>query len=254
MNKRVLVPEANFRATAGTSQAPLGRMPVGHLVIATGPVQNGWQPGTTTLDGHALTGFVSASLLRDPINPEVDRLIEAVGVEYKEFDFGTRNEEHPASRTRIGQYWRSFQATAEPFSTAWSAAFISFVVRRAGLALSFRFAGRHTTYLSDSKRARTANDATRAYWAMRLNERRIEIGDMVAAYRTGPGCGTAVRTYDSLPGDFCAHCDLVVGISGGKAFTIGGNVSNTVKVTEVPLVNGFAQAGSKRIAVMARRF
>ncbi|MCW5942778.1 MAG: DUF2272 domain-containing protein [Fimbriimonadaceae bacterium] len=255
MNKRVDVPEANFRATPGTSQAPLGRMPIGHLVVTSGAAQGGWQPCTTTLDGHGLQGFVSASLLRDEINPFVDKLVEAAGIEYKAFLFGTRHENHPDSVPRIAQYWRSFQATAEPVSTAWSAAFISFVVRKAALTKSFQFAGRHTTYLSDSKRARQANDATRAYWAVRLSERALQIGDLVGAYRTGDGCGSAVRTYDSLPGDFCAHCDLVVAIRGGKALTIGGNVSNTVKVTEVPLTpQGFAQTGSRRIAIMARNF
>ncbi len=64
-----------------------------------------------------------------------------------------------------------------------------------------------------------------------------------------------MRTYDSLPGDFCSHCDLVVAMRGGEAITIGGNVGNTVKVKKVPLTaTGHASEGSKRIAIMARNF
>jgi len=78
---------------------------------------------------------------------------------------------------------------------------------------------------------------------------------MVGYYRTGVDCGSAVRTYDSLPGDFCSHCDVVVAIRGNIANSIGGNVSNTVKVTEVPLdTTGHAQTGHKRIVVMKRNF
>jgi hypothetical protein len=74
-------------------------------------------------------------------------------------------------------------------------------------------------------------------------------------YRTGRDCGSAVRTYDSLPGNFCAHSDLVVALRGDKAITIGGNVGNTVKVTEVPLTaTGNAADGKKRIVIMARNF
>jgi hypothetical protein len=139
--------------------------------------------------------------------------------------------------------------------TPWSAAFISFVVKNAHLSKSFAFAEAHTTYMSDSKRAKLADDRSHAYWAVRLNERRLQVGDLVGAYRTGGSCGSSVKTYESLPGDFCSHCDLVVAIRGGKAVTIGGNVSNTVKVTEVPITaTGFATEGSKRITIMARNF
>lgn len=257
MDLRISSIEANFRATPGTTQSPLGRLPVGHLVVTTGTVQGNWQPCQTTLGSHTLTGFVHASLLRQPLSPEVDRLVELAGAEYREFLFGTRHETHPNSVRRIRAFWLSFQSTAEPVSVAWSAAFISFVMKKAALPKSFKFSGRHTTYLSDSKRAFTANpkDASRAYWTVPLHQRKLEVGDLVGAYRTGPGCGSAVRTYDSLPGDFCSHCDLVVAIRGNIAFTIGGNVSNTVKVTEVPLdAAGRVLPISKRIAVMQRNF
>jgi hypothetical protein len=64
-----------------------------------------------------------------------------------------------------------------------------------------------------------------------------------------------VRTYDDLPGDFCAHSDVVIAIRNGVAFTIGGNVSQTVKVKEVPLTaDGKVAAGNQHIVVMKRNF
>lgn len=247
--------EANLRATPGTNQAPLARLPVGHAVVPTTAPQGAWQPCDTQLDGHTLSGFVHGSLLRAPIGPEVDALVQAAGIEYRRFAFGALHETHPDASARIRDYWLSFATHAEPVSVAWSAAFVSFVVRQAALPLSFRFSGRHTDYLSDSKRALLQADTTRAYWAVRLDEPALRVGDMVGAYRTGADCGNAVRTYDSLPGDFCAHCDIVVAIRSGIAVTIGGNVSNTVKVTEVALTpDGRAVDGKKRFVVMTRNF
>lgn len=247
--------EANLRATPSTRQAPLARLPAGHGVAPSGAAQGDWQPCRTEVGGVALEGFVHASLLRAPLDARLDALVEAAGAEYRRFEFGALHETHPTARERIRSYWLSFANQAQPVSEPWSAAFISFVIGQAQLDQSFRFSGRHTDYLSDSKRARLAGDASRAYWAVRLEEAELRIGDLVGAYRTGRDCGSAVRTYDSLPGDFCSHCDLVVAIRGGKAITLGGNLSNTVRANEVPLTgDGQASAGAKRFVVMARNF
>lgn len=246
---------ANLRATASTAQAPLAPLPAGHPVQATGPQAGTWQPVRTMVRGETLRGFVSAALLRAPISPEVDRLVRLAGQEYEEFAFGRRHETHPDSRRRIAMYWAPLGESHDAQAVPWSAAFISFVVREAALARSFKFSGRHTTYLSDSKRARLAQDDSRAWWTQRLEEAPLRVGDMVAGYRTGGDCGQAVRTYDSLPGDFCAHCDIVVGVGPGRALAIGGNVGNTVKVTEIALDEaGCVQPLAKRFAILSRRF
>lgn len=255
MNLRIDSSEANLRATPSTAQAPLARLPVGHLVVALAEAEGNWRRCRTEIDDSILEGFINVSLLRSEITPEVDRLVELAGAEYKRFLFGTRHETHPQSMNRIKEYWLSFSTSAQPVSEPWSAAFISFIVKNTHLGKSFTFSGRHTDYLSDSKRAKLTSDSSRAYWAVRLNERRLEVGDLVAAFRTGGDCGSTVRTYDSLPGDFCSHSDIVVAIRRGEAITIGGNVGNTVKVKKVPLTaTGHTAEGSKRIAIMARNF
>lgn len=255
MTLRIHAAVANLRPAPNTTLAPLTQLPAGHPVEPLGAQQGDWRPCRTTIDGFSLDGFIHASLLRDEINPMVDRLIEAVGREFKFFKFGEQHEQHPLSQERIKSYWHSFQSTAPPVSEPWSAAFVSFCVKKADLNLSFRFAGRHTTYLSDSKIAKLNNDASRAYWAVKLGDRVVKVGDFVGAFRTGAGCGTAVKTYDSLPGDFCAHCDIIVAVRPDKVFAIGGNVGNTVMFKEIPLTpTGRIKAGSKRITTMARNF
>lgn len=255
MPLRIHAAVANLRPEPNTNLAPLAQLPAGHPVEPLGPQQGDFRPCRATIDGFSLDGFVHKSLLREEINPMVDRLIEAVGREFKFFKFGEQFEQHPLSQERIKSYWHSFQTDAPPVSEPWSAAFVSFCVGKADLVLSFRFAGRHTTYLSDSKRAKLNNDASRAYWAVRLSERVVKVGDLVGAFRTGGTCGNTTRTYDSLPGDFCSHVDVVVAVREDKALAIGGNVGNTVMFKEIPLTpNGRVRAGNKRITTMARNF
>lgn len=255
MNLRIASSYANLRVTPNTSKAPLARLPAGHPVTALADPDGDWQKCKASIDGDDLEGFIHKSLLRPEINPEVDRLVELTGVEYKRFEFGERHETHPASRARIKAYWLSFARSAMPVSEPWSAAFISFLVKQSALRKSFKFSGRHTDYLSDSKKAKVAGDSSCAYWAVQINERILQVGDLIGAYRTGDNCGSARKTYDSLPGDFCAHCDLVVAIRNGKAVVIGGNVGNTVKQKDIPLdASGRVSEGGKRIVVMARNF
>ena len=256
MPLRIHAAVANLRPAPNTTLSPLAKLPAGHPVEPLGPLQGNFRPCRATIDGFSLDGFVHKNLLREEINPQVDRLIEAVGREFKFFQFGEQFEQHPLSKERIKSYWHSFQATAPPVSEPWSAAFISFCVRKANLdPLSFKFAGRHTIYLSDSKTAKVNNDSSRAYWAVKLGDRVAQVGDMVGAQRMGQGCTTVVKTYDSLPGDFCSHVDVVVAIHGDRAIVIGGNVGNTVMFNEIPLTStGRVKAGSRRITTMARNF
>jgi len=255
MPLRIHAAVANLRRAPNTDLSPLTQLPAGHPVEPTGALQGDFRPCRTTIDGFSLDGFVHKSLLREEINPMVDRLIEAAGREFKFFKFGEQSEVHPLSQERIKSYWHSFQDEAPHVSEPWSAAFISFCMKKADLNLSFKFAGRHTIYLSDSKRAKVNNDASRAYWAVRLSERVVTVGDLVGAQRMGRGCTKVVKTYDSLPGDFCSHVDVVVAVHPDKAIAIGGNLGNSVKFNEIPLTStGRVKAGSGRITTMERKF
>lgn len=255
MTLRIHAAVANLRPEPNTTLAPLAQLPAGHPVEPLAAAQGNWRRCRASVDGFSLDGFIHVGLLREEINPLVDRLIELVGREFRFFKFGDQFEGHPLSKERIKSYWLSFQATAKPVSEPWSAAFISFCMKKTELLLSFKFSGRHTTYLSDSKVAKLNNDASRAYWAVKLGDRVVQVGDLVGAFRTGGTCGNTTKTYNSLPGDFCSHVDVVVAVRDGVAWAIGGNVGNTVMFKEIPLTpTGRVKAGDKRITTMARNF
>ena len=135
MPLRIHAAVANLRPAPNTTLAPLTQLPAGHPVEPLGPLQGDFRPCRATIDGFSLDGFVHKTLLREEINPMVDRLIETVGREFKFFKFGQQFEQHPLSQERIKSYWHSFQATAPPVSEPWSAAFISFCMKKAELNL-----------------------------------------------------------------------------------------------------------------------
>lgn len=261
MEKRVNNGELNLRPQPNTTQPPLAKLHAGQAlkVLAEGPT---WTEVEVVVGGQTLKGFVSNMYLRDPINPKVDGLVELAGREYREMEFGFKKDTdakpddpgHGLACPRVKVYWAEMNDD-RPCSEAWSAAFISYVVAKAKLGLKFKFSGRHTTYLADSKKALQQGDTSRAYWCHPLDANPVQIGDLVGAWRSGTGCPAGPKTYDDIGTDFCSHCDLVVAIRGSIAYAIGGNVSNTVKVTEYELdPAGKVLPISKRIAVMRRRF
>ena len=120
---------------------------------------------------------------------------------------------------------------------AWSAAFISYVMRMAGAGPHFPYAPDHAHYIDAAWRA--AHDAT-AHGAKpsELLAENPETfapapGDLICAGRAS----AAHITYADLPtkGYFPAHCAIVVAAAPSELSVIGGNVDNTVALTHVPL-------------------
>lgn len=119
----------------------------------------------------------------------------------------------------------------------WSAAFVSFIMKASGAGNTFKYSGRHATYIVDSvKNRNTPNHPFRGY---PINEEMPDIGDLLCAPR-----GEDIKlTYDEIvqKGDFQSHCDIVVAKHNNSAIeVIGGNVGDTVAKTIVSLTsNGF---------------
>lgn len=87
MPLRIHAAVANLRPAPNTTRAPLTKLPAGHPVEPLGPLQRDFRPCRAIIDGFSLDGFVHKNLLRDEINPKVERLIESVGREFKFFQF-----------------------------------------------------------------------------------------------------------------------------------------------------------------------
>lgn len=112
----------------------------------------------------------------------------------------------------------------------WSAAFISWVMKKAGAGNRFRYSSAHAVYIAWAKQNRLANNRE-FYKAYRVNEIQPRLGDLVCFSR-----GKVRATYDNIRPGMETHCDLIVAMTS-QVRGIGGNVSDSVTESVVP-VNG----------------
>jgi hypothetical protein len=157
-------------------------------------------------------------------------------------------ERQPGMWQRVGEYWWLGQDAGRresawtgkhgdggvPFPAAgdadyaWSAAFVSYVMRTAGARDGFPYSPAHATYI---------NAARFPAPELRIRAERPESyaprpGDLICMGRLS----AKDLTYDDLPaGEFAGHCDLVVGSEPGSLVVVGGNVDNAVTVKHIPI-------------------
>lgn len=114
----------------------------------------------------------------------------------------------------------------------WSAAFISYIMKKSGARNSFAYSGRHATYIIDSVKKRDVHGYP--FRGYPINKAMPEIGDLVCA----PRGDSKSLAYSQIvkTASFKSHCDIVVAKKDGKYIeAIGGNVGDTVSKTVVPL-------------------
>ena len=157
-------------------------------------------------------------------------------------------ERIPGLWERIGEYWWIGQDPDEREASwtgkhgsdgsvfdyagdshyAWSAAFISYVMRTAGAGPRFPYSPNHSTYINAA-----ASGATSILRAQPVGSYVPQLGDLLCA---GRGSGARVR-YAMLPTayGFPAHCGLVVARVPNQISIVGGNVDDAVTLTHVPV-------------------
>lgn len=111
--------------------------------------------------------------------------------------------------------------------SAWSAAFVSWVMQRAGLP-GFRHSASHFDYV----RAARVSPASSPYTYMEPLATPPAVGDMLCYVRSGRvqgfrGLGAII---DSGANGLPMHCDVVVAAGAGKAYLIGGNLNQAVSM------------------------
>lgn len=147
---------------------------------------------------------------------------------------------------RVGEYWwqgmnagerdarltGKYDAAGQVFPAsekgdyAWSAAFVSYVMRIAGAGRKFPYAPSHAAYINAAVRGETpllsAGDP--ASYAP-------QPGDLVCFARSW----AAGLRFRDLPtqGFFPAHCGIVTGVRAGEIDMVGGNVDNAVVLTHI---------------------
>jgi hypothetical protein len=109
----------------------------------------------------------------------------------------------------------------------WSAAFISWIMKKAGAGDTFRYSPAHAVYIKAAKDHRLASSAN-PFKAYRISEVAPQAGDLVCKTRAGSGA-----TYENIQPGHTTHCDIVTAVQPNRLTTIGGNVNNSVSRTFV---------------------
>lgn len=229
-------------------------LPFGQPVTVDGPsTRAGWHQVTTTYQGKTHKGHVSGRLLRDPASSMVEKTLAAGAAEWDRFERG-KGKEHTAPFFRfVGEMWDQIPGfqhlDGTDRGTPWSAACISFIIRKAGYE-NFEFAAAHARYIHEAIVARESSDTTKDFWGFRLKEHKPQLGDIVCRKRT-----SAKIDYDfaKTHNAFKSHTDIVVSIGDGFVDTIGGNVAHSVTVTRYKTIpSGHLSANDGRVFAIMR--
>ncbi|MEZ5866751.1 MAG: DUF2272 domain-containing protein [Geminicoccaceae bacterium] len=205
-------------------------LPFGHEVEVTGDAQvPGWKSVNTEINGGNLSGFVSGKHLRPPVSSRKEALIAEAAAQWQRFDRGQGPEEVDPYAGFVGEMWHAigWNRDGRDRSDPWSAAFISFIARRAGYD-DFAFSAAHATYIHDAITKRQAGrDAS--FWGFRLNEHSPALGDLVCRNRSN---GTINFARAAADDGFISHCDLVIQVGDGFINVVGGNVGDSVRTRQ----------------------
>ena len=213
------------------------------------------QFGRDGVDGRVIPGKRTfAELTRIVVaQPLPDRIASVARGEQLYWRDGSLRETEPRVSKRLQQYWEAVgvevsveQLQQQEFQAShpWSAAFVSWVVKRAGGGDDFAYSAAHWRYVAAAKQNRLANNDN-PFNAYRIAECKVGVGDIVVKRR-----GTSTATYDNIERGHQTHGDIVLAVSDSKALTVGGNVGNTVSVTEVNLTTGGHLSGEPYFAVV----
>ena len=250
----------NFR------EAPNGKIVTGvELVIGDRVKDLGLtsDPAWRAIEVKGVKGVAAGKYLRVPGRVEVERLVRAAVDEWIRFDKGHGSEKSDPYCGYVREMWaaiggaydgRSKYANGE--DVPWSAAYISWVVRRAGPAYAnFKFAASHSVFVNNAIKARVTNRLDKPFWGYPINARKPELGDIIQRNR---GKTTYSFSYAENHAEYSSHSDIVVEVTPDVVRVMGGNVGNTVAfgsgLQEYDLTDaGFLRPGQNIIALLKNR-
>lgn len=161
-------------------------------------------------------------------------------------------ERMPGLWQRVGEYWFEGMDAAAKESAwtgkhdewglqfpapddgtyAWSAAFISYVMRIAGAGDRFPYSSVHADYINLARGVTDSNPM----WVVQAQPPAAyapRLGDLICTSRA---LRRPIR-FEDLPTStmFPSHCDIVVNVAPGVLTVIGGNVDDAVTMKHVPI-------------------
>ena len=136
---------------------------------------------------------------------------------------------------RIRQYWQEIALPFPGVETPWSGAFVSWCVRRAGASpQEFRASARHGDYVQWA--IGNADSSTGVFHGTPFNSAAVALGDLIQWNRGG---GTLDFAHARANNAYASHVAIVVSLgqdpNGPHALTVGGNESDRVRRSRVPL-------------------
>ncbi|HVH76101.1 MAG TPA: DUF2272 domain-containing protein [Stellaceae bacterium] len=115
---------------------------------------------------------------------------------------------------------------------AWSAAFISYVMRLAGAGNKFPYSIDHADYINAARRHGLGEEPGIAVTAEPPQSYAPGLGDLVCEWRSGvPVTFAGLPTPERFP----SHCDIIVGREPGLIDGIGGNLNDAVAMEKIPV-------------------
>lgn len=126
---------------------------------------------------------------------------------------------------RVGKYWH--EALGETLDgrddTPWSAAFVSWIMKKAGAGNRFHYSAVHATYLSRAISDRLNHNPASFFLGFRLHEHTPQLGDLIGRARQ-----PRIDYDHQAGGQYLSHSDIVFAKRHDEIDVIGGNVSNSV--------------------------
>lgn len=221
------------------------------------------QPGWRKVTVGDESGVVFGKYLRDLAGQQTERLIQAAVAEWLRFDKGKGNEREAPYYHYVREMWA---AIGEPWDgrsrydngdeIPWSAAFISWVVRKAGDGYkNFRFAASHSIYVNNAIKARYTGRLDKPFWGYRIDEVKPAPGDIIQ--KNWPTHNYSF-SYAENHADYNSHADIVLEVTQDVVRVLGGNVGDTVAfgidVQEYELdKDGFIKPGQRIISLLKNR-
>jgi len=125
---------------------------------------------------------------------------------------------------RIRTYWNEgtgFNYDGNDTSVAWSATFISWIMKKSGAGKDFKYSANHSDYIRDSIDNRKKGNTSKPFVGYKIDEYAPSIGDLICYTRNSN------VNYDTKT-KYASHCDIVVGVRPNRIDVIGGNVGDSV--------------------------
>jgi len=243
----------NVRSSPSFGNNVIGFLNQGDSVDITGQrAGDRWIPCKVRISGSIRSGFISKNILREAESNSKENLMRKCISQWLRFDKG-KGQEHikPYSRF-VEEYWHSIgiDLDGSDRDTPWSAAFISWCVRKAGGYNGFRFSAAHSKYAHQAIR-RKLDNVEGPFWGYKITEQKPKLGDIICRPRNG---SRITYTFASRHDAYISHCDIVVRVTPTHVVTIGGNLSHSVNRFNYALNSrGFIDKSTKVYAVLKNR-